>query len=101
MWEHHNGALHNPASPAALREHARLDALITLDYDNTCRISCKDRRWFRRPRAVLFTETLQYKLQWLESVKLARARYDRRRHLDLTRERKAMRTYLCRKPSTK
>ncbi len=26
MWEHRNGELHNPASPAALREHVRLDA---------------------------------------------------------------------------
>jgi hypothetical protein len=100
MWEHRNGELHNPASPATLREHARLDALITLDYGNTRRLCRKDRRWFRRPLAVLFTETLEYKSQWLESVKLARARYSRRHRQDLTIERTAMREYLRRQPST-
>ena len=99
MWEHRNGELHNPASPATLREHARLDALITLDYGNTRRLCRKDRRWFRRPLAVLFTESLEYKNQWLESVKLARARYSRRHRQDLTIERTAMREYLRRQPS--
>ena len=83
-----------------VKQHARLDALITLEYSTTSRISRKDRRWFRRPSAVIFTETLEYKTQWLESVKLARARYARRHRLDLTYERKSMRTYLRRKSST-
>jgi hypothetical protein len=96
MWEHRNGELHNPASPAALREHARLDALITLEYANIRRLFRKDLRWFRRPRDVLITETLDYKLQWLESVRLARARFHRRHRLDLTVERTAMREYLRR-----
>ena len=95
MWEHRNSKLHNPASPAILRKHARLDALITLDYNNTRRICSKDQRWFRCPLAVLFTETLEYKQQWLESVKLAQARYSRRHHCrDLTMEGTAMREYL-------
>jgi hypothetical protein len=61
MWEHRNGELHNPASPAAFREHARLDALITLEYANIRRLSRKDLRWFRRPQAVLVLEPIERK----------------------------------------
>jgi hypothetical protein len=94
MWEHRNGELHNPTSPAALREHARLDALITIEYQKTRTLVKKDRRWFRRPQTLVFTEAINYKLQWLESVTLARARYSRRQRKDLTIERKGMRNYL-------
>jgi hypothetical protein len=100
MWEHRNGELHHPASPAAFREHARLDALITLEYANIRSLSRKDLRWFRRPQAVLVLEPIDYKLQWLESVRLARARFKRRHRLDLTVERKAMREYLRRTQTT-
>jgi hypothetical protein len=94
MWEHRNGELHNPTSPAALREHARLDALITIEYQKPRKLVKKDRRWFRRPSTLVFTEAINYKLQWLESVNLARARYSRRQRKDLTIERNGMRNYL-------
>ena len=77
MWEHRRGELKNPSSPALLREHARLDALIAPEYEDIRRLAKKDRRWFRRPKEVIFTETIAYKLQWLESVSLARQRYSR------------------------
>ena len=83
MWEHRRGELKNPSSPALLREHARLDALITPEYDDIRQLAKKDRRWFRRPKEVLFTETIDYKLQWLESVSLASQRYSRRHRHDL------------------
>ncbi len=77
MWEHRNGELKNPASPASLREHARLDALISAEYTNPLPLYTKARRWFRRSQEIIFTESLDYKNQWLESVSLARARYAR------------------------
>ena len=100
MWEHRNGELHDPTSPAALREHSRLDALITTEYQETRKLAKKDRRWFRRPLEVVCTEAINYKVQWLESVGLARARYARRRRNDLNIERAAMRRYLRTTPAT-
>ena len=78
MWEQRNGELKNPSSPAQLREHARLDALIAPEYTDLLTLAKKDRRWFRRPKEVIYTEIIDYKTQWLESVSLARARYTRR-----------------------
>ena len=101
MWEKRNGELHNPESPASLREHARLDALIQLEYANQLSLAIQDRRWFKRPHEVIFTETIEYKLQWLESVRLARAKYAWRLRHDLTRERSAMRRYLRRTRPTR
>jgi hypothetical protein len=71
MWEQRNGEVNNPESPASLREHARLDALITTNYEDVSTFARKDRRWFCRLKEVLFTESLEYKHQWLESVRLA------------------------------
>jgi hypothetical protein len=78
MWEQRNRELGNPESPANLREHARLDSLITHEYEDISTLALRDRRWFRRPKEVVFTETTEYKQQWIESVSLARARYARR-----------------------
>jgi hypothetical protein len=75
MWEQRNGELKNPASPASLQEHARLDAKITIEYEDVSTLYIRDRRWFRRPKEVLFTESLEYKTQWLELVCLACNRY--------------------------
>jgi hypothetical protein len=72
MWEQRNGEVNNPESPTSLQEHARLDALITTNYEDVSTFARKDRRWFRRLKEVLFTESLEYKHQWLESVRLAR-----------------------------
>jgi hypothetical protein len=90
MWEHRNGELKNPASPSSLREHARLDALITTEYNNPLPLYSKDRRWFRRSQEILFTEPLDYKNQWLESVLLARARYARRHNTSTQAQRTMM-----------
>jgi hypothetical protein len=49
MWEQRNGELTNPASPASLREHARLDALISHEYTDIATLTQRDRRWFRCP----------------------------------------------------
>ena len=96
MWEQRNAELKNPESPASLREHARLDAAITHEYTDLLTLAVKDRRWFRRTQEVLFTETIEYKQQWLESVHFARARYIRRhrRRTALQDQRTAMRNYL-------
>jgi len=96
MWQQRNDELKNPTSLASLREHARLDLLISADYANIRRLSLKDRRWFRRPKEVVYTESIDYKNQWLESVSLARARYARRHRNDHTAERASMRHYLRR-----
>jgi hypothetical protein len=96
MWEHRNAERISPTSPAALREHARLDVRIHAEYALPRLLSIKDRRWFIRPKEVLCTESIEYKLQWLESVTLARARYARRHRHDHTFERAAMREYLRR-----
>jgi hypothetical protein len=92
MWDHRNKELHNPASPATLREHIRLDALIAAEYTDQLTISKRDRRWFCRPREVLFTETIAYKQQWVESVSLARARFSRRHRTSTNAQRILMRT---------
>ena len=75
MWEQRNGELKNPESSASLREHARLDAAINIEYTDLTPLAIKDLRWFRRTQEVLFTDSIDYKTQWLESVSLARARY--------------------------
>ena len=92
MWEHRNGELKNPESQASLREHTRLDALITTQFEDLSTLNTRDRRWFRRPKEVLFTEPIEYKQQWLESVGLARARYARRRHTSTQAQRALMRS---------
>ncbi len=98
MWEHRNGEDKNPASLASLREHARLDALIATDYTDQTFLSQRDRRWFRRPKELIFTESLTYKEQWLESVLLARARY-RRRHRTSTRSQRTLMSSTFRRSS--
>jgi hypothetical protein len=75
MWEQRNGEVNNPESPASLQEHARLDALITTNYEDVSTFARNDQCWFRRLKEVLFTESLEYKHQWLESVRLARIQY--------------------------
>jgi hypothetical protein len=75
MWEQRNGELKNPKSSASLWEHARLDVSITLEYTDLTTLATKDRPWFRRPQEVLFTDSIAYKQQWLESVASAHARY--------------------------
>jgi hypothetical protein len=72
MWEQRNEEVNNPESPASLREHVWLDALITTNYEDVSTLAIKDRRWFHRLKEVIFTESLEYKQQWLESVRLAR-----------------------------
>jgi hypothetical protein len=90
MWEHRNGELTNPASPASLRKHARLDAKIHHEYEDVSTLYIQDRRWFRRPKEILFTESLEYKTQWLESVCLAGARYARQCHTSTQAQRNLM-----------
>ena len=82
----------NPESQASLREHTRLDALITTQFEDLSTLNTRDRRWFRRPKEVLFTEPIEYKQLWLESVRLARARYARRRHTSTQAQRALMRS---------
>jgi hypothetical protein len=94
MWEQRNGELTNPESPASLREHARLDALISTEYADIITLTLRDRRWFRRSKEVIATETIDYKKQWLESVSLARARFARRQPTNLQAQRAAMRNFL-------
>jgi hypothetical protein len=101
MWQHRNDELTNPQSMASLREHARLDVLISTEYEDLLSLATKDRRWFRRPKELIFTEPIPYKLQWIESVGHARERYKRRQRLrtQLQAQRTAMRDYLRRPPS--
>ena len=94
MWEQCNGELTNSESPASLREHARLDALITIEYDEVTTLTLRDRRWFRRSKEVIATETIEYKHQWFESVSLARARFARRQPTNQQAQRTAMRHFL-------
>jgi hypothetical protein len=91
MWDQRNGELHNPESPASLREHIRLDAIIASEYMDQITLAKQDRRWFCRSREILFTETIAYKQQWLESVSLARARYSRRHRTSTQSQRNLMR----------
>jgi hypothetical protein len=42
MWEQRNEEVNNPESPASLREHARLDALITTNYEDVSTFARKD-----------------------------------------------------------
>ena len=100
MWEQRNGELKNPASPANLREHARIDAAIMIEYQDLTTLRQRDRRWLRRPKEVLFTEPLEYKQQWLESVRLARSRYKRRRPTSTQTQRNLMRSTFTRHRTT-
>jgi hypothetical protein len=95
LWEHRNGELKNPSSPASLRDHARLDALIAADYADQTQLFRKDCRWFRRPHAIIFLESLDYKTQWLESVFLARARYARQQRTSTRVQRALMHSTFC------
>jgi hypothetical protein len=99
MWEHRKGELTSPSSPVLLREHARLNTLIAIEFDDIRTLIKKDRRWFRRPKEVLYTETIDYKVQWLESVAFARQRYSQRHRHNLTDERVAMRRFLRSHPN--
>jgi hypothetical protein len=90
MWEHRNGELANPECAASLREHERLDILITDEFDDLSTLAKRDRRWFRRPKEVLFTEPIEYKQQWLESVHLARVKYTRRHRTSTQAQRNLM-----------
>jgi hypothetical protein len=96
MWEQRNGELANPASPASLREHARLDAAITHEYEDLTTLAKQDQRWFRRPKEILFTEALEFKHQWLKSVSIARAQFARRRNTSTQAQRNLMRLTFCR-----
>jgi hypothetical protein len=91
MWEQRNGEVNNPESPASLREHVRLDALIPTNYEDVSTLAIKDRRWFRCLKEVPFTESLEYKQQWLESVCLARILYARQRRTSTHAQRTLMR----------
>jgi hypothetical protein len=92
MWEQQNGELNNLESPASIREHMRLDTMISNEYTDQDTLSIRDRRWFRRPKEVIFTEAIEYKQQWLESVGLARTRYNRQRRTSTQAQRILMRT---------
>ena len=91
MWEQRNGEMKNPESPVSLREHARLDTLITTNYEDVSTLATKDRRWFRRLKEVHFTESLEFKHQWLESVRLACLRYAHRRRTSTQAQRTLLR----------
>jgi hypothetical protein len=86
-----------PKITASLQEHARLDTLITTKYEDASTLSIKDRRWFRRLKEVLFTESLEYKHQWLESVRLAHIRYARRRRTSTHAQRTLVRQTFSRR----
>ena len=94
MWEQRNDESKHPESPASLREHARLDALIAVEYENLLTLAIKDRRWFRRSKEAIATETIDYKTQWLESVGFARARFSRQQPTYLQAQRAAMHAFL-------
>jgi hypothetical protein len=72
MWEQRNAELTNLASPASLPEHARLDGRTRKEYEDVSTLATRDRHCFRRRKDVLFTESLEYESQWLESVGLPR-----------------------------
>ena len=55
MWKQRNDELTNPESPASLREHARLDAIIHLEYADLHTLVNSDRRRFRRPPEAVAT----------------------------------------------
>jgi hypothetical protein len=55
MWEQRNGEVNKPKSPASLREHTWLDALITTNYKDASTLAIKDRRWLRRLKELLNT----------------------------------------------
>jgi hypothetical protein len=96
MWEQRNGELKNLESPASLREHARLDTAITREYLDPTTLTRRDRRWFRRSKEILFTESLEFKHQWLESVSIARTRFARRCNTSTQAQRSLMRSTFIR-----
>jgi hypothetical protein len=94
MWEEWNGELQNPESPASLREHSWLDALINHEYEDILTMAFKDCRWFRRSKEVIATKTIAYKQQWLKLVGLARAKFARRHPTNLQAQPSVMRNFL-------
>ena len=50
VWEHRRGELKNPLSPALLREHARLDALLAPEYDDIRSLAKKTAAGFTGPK---------------------------------------------------
>jgi DNA-directed RNA polymerase sigma subunit (sigma70/sigma32) len=100
MWEQWNGELKNPEFPALLREHTRLNAAITHEYTDLLMIAIKDSHWFQQTQEVIFTESFEYKQQWLESALSARECYIRhhRHRTKLHRQHTAMHIYLHPQP---
>jgi hypothetical protein len=68
-----------------------------LNYEDVFTLAIKDRRWFSCLKEVLFTKSLQYKQQWLESVCLVRIRYVRQRRISTHAQHTLTQQAFCRR----
>jgi len=78
MWDHRNNVLHASLHPWNLIEVRQADIQIEEEYargyENLLR---KDYKWLRQSLQTVKKLPIENKLQWIESVRLARIRFDR------------------------
>jgi hypothetical protein len=101
MWDNRNYILHNSLTPAKLRERALLDEFITDQFSlGLSTLLPADGHWLSRFSAahVITTYSNESKLQWLESLSIARLRYSHHAtaapNPTVARQRDLLRTWL-------
>ena len=79
MWDHRNKVRVNTVTRADLREIEHLNDQITEHFsEGTLGLGPQDHHWFDKPLLHVLGYDLDHKAQWLESVELARTRFDNR-----------------------
>jgi ribonuclease HI len=78
MWDHRNKILHASLHPWKLIEVSIADQQIDEEYDRGyINLLRKDYKWLTQPLRTVKKLPIEDKLQWIESVRLARLRFDR------------------------
>ena len=78
MWDHRNKILHSSLHPWKLVTVRRADTKIDEEYEQGyTNLMQSDYKWLKQPLRTVKKLSIEHKLQWIESVRLARIRFDR------------------------
>jgi hypothetical protein len=78
MWDHRNKILHASVHPWKLIKVSQADSQIDEEYERGyINLLRKDYKWLTQPLRTVKKLPIEDKLQWIESVRLARIRFDR------------------------
>ncbi len=78
MWDHRNKILHSSVHPWKLVTVRRADTKIDEEYEQGyTNLMQSDYKWLKQPLRTVKKLSIEHKLQWIESVRLARIRFDR------------------------